>query len=99
MPYIEEQDRRKVWRRFHRHHEVLTPGDLAYMIAELMDCYVGSHGLSYATLATAEGVLATSLEEFHERITKPYEHLKRCENGDAYGRSRLLLEGLGRISA
>ena len=84
MPYTEQEARERAWNRFHKHHTILNPGDLAYLISQLIDCYLSSGHEGFKALADVDGVLGLSQHEFRRRIVGPYEDRKREENGEVY---------------
>ena len=47
-----------------------TPGSLNYVITKMVDDYVGTHGLSYATINDVIGVFECAKAEFYRRVNK-----------------------------
>jgi cystathionine beta-lyase family protein involved in aluminum resistance len=61
---------------------VVTPGDLNYVITRLCHEYLKLNGTRYDTLNTIIGVLSCADKEFYRRMTVPYEDTKIKINGD-----------------
>lgn len=80
MPYITERRRLDI----SRGDEIVTPGELQYLIALLINNYVGTMNLSYQTINDIVGALEGAKLEFYRRIAAPYEDKKIAENGDVY---------------
>ena len=70
-----------------------TPGSLNYVITKMVDDYVGTHGLSYATINDVIGVFECAKAEFYRRVAVPYENRKWAISGDVYEKSGALLGG------
>lgn len=83
MPYIPFEQRQEVRERFVRGTGVAEPGELAYLITDAIDSFVGGQ-YDFARLAAALGALESARAEFYERVVKPYEATKRAENGEAF---------------
>ena len=80
MPYITERRRLDI----SRGDEIATPGELQYLIALLINNYVGTMNLSYQTINDIVGALEGAKLEFYRRMAAPYEDKKIAENGDVY---------------
>ena len=83
MPYI-DQERRKL---FDPHVDemfknVITPGDLNYVITRLCHKWLKINGLRYDMLNTVMGVLTCAQLEMYRRKAAPYEDQKAIDNGD-----------------
>ena len=80
MPYIKEEDRKRVI----EHGPSEVPGDLAYTLYCLVVDWVYGQGgkLSYTKASAAIGVLDTVKDEFRRRHLDFYEDQKIVENGD-----------------
>jgi hypothetical protein len=66
----------------------IKKSDLTYAITKLIVAYVKVKGKSYDILADVDAILFTTLLEFHERVTNPYERKKQImndPNNDIYG--------------
>lgn len=61
-----------------------TPGELNYMITQLLLKYLGTQGMSYQTINDILGAVEGAKMEFYRRIAVPYEDTKIEENGDVY---------------
>ncbi len=79
MPYIPEEVRYGL-----AYRPPLTPGELNFLISELVDGYVQTRGLSYDTLNSVIGVMECAKLELYRRLAAPYEDKKLAENGDVY---------------
>ena len=81
MPYLASDDRRATL------DAGAVPQDgaeLNYVIARLVDRFIGAHGLSYHTLEEIDGALGLSQHEFRRRIVADYEDLKAEHNGEVF---------------
>ena len=74
MPYIKEYEREYAIAK--------TPGELNFLIHELIAQYLNEKGLRYNTINDVVGVLSCVQAEFYRRIAAPYEDKKKAENGD-----------------
>lgn len=88
MPYIKADERSYV-----RKAGPENEGDLNFLISELVDDFIGTHGLSYKTLNTAIGALECAKLELYRRIAAPYEDEKIVENGEVYRCTEHLKKG------
>lgn len=59
-------------------------GELTYVLTDVILQYLGPVKPSFQLYAGILGVLEATKAEFVERRLKPYEKLKREENGDVY---------------
>ena len=88
MPYIKERvwiDERLELLLDDITHGKITPGEVNYMITEILLAWVDSQDIkNYATLNAAIGILESAKLEFYRREVVPYEDEKRKENGDVY---------------
>jgi len=66
------------------HHYGCSPGDLNYLITNLIDIYMARKGLNYTHLNDVVGALESAKAEFQRRVVAPYEDSKIKENGDVY---------------
>jgi hypothetical protein len=64
--------------------DCVTDGELNYLFTRLSLMYVGSHGLSYATISDVVKSLECAKLEFYRRVAAPYEDAKIAVNGDVY---------------
>jgi hypothetical protein len=78
MPYIEQrradwlmQDTTKSLRLVPE--DSLLPGDLTWLISELVAWYVREEGLSYDAISDVLGSLESTKQEFYHRVARPYE--------------------------
>jgi hypothetical protein len=60
------------------------PGELNYLISQLIKSYIAMNGRSYTTLNAIAGVLSCLSMEVYRRITAVYEDEKRSENGEVF---------------
>jgi len=84
MPYIKKEDREKFALSLGTIH---NPGELNYLITQLLVKYQKNKGLSYQTINDIIGVLECAKQEYYRRVATPYEHLKIKEHGDVYDES------------
>ena len=61
-----------------------SPGEVNYLITQLLVTYLEYAGLSYSTINTLVGALECAKLELYRRIAVDYEDLKIKENGDVY---------------
>lgn len=61
-----------------------TPGELNFLLTELLVGYLDEHGRSYGTINDILGALEGAKLEFYRRVVAPYEDKKIAENGDVY---------------
>jgi hypothetical protein len=82
MPYI-KLERREVFQA--RIEELAadceTDGEMNYAISRLIHEFMLHHGLCYATLNRAVGILECAKQEFVRQVVAPYEARKKAENG------------------
>lgn len=70
------------------------PGDLNFMVTELLMAYMRNNGVSYQTCNDIVGALENAKDEFQRRIQHPYEDMKRMQNGDVYDMDWVWGEGV-----
>jgi len=87
MPYL-EQTRKDII------NTPETPGDLNFMVTELVMAYIKNNNLSYQTCNDIVGALSNASDEFKRRVQHPYEDLKLQQNGDVYDMDWILTKGL-----
>lgn len=83
MPYIKQELRSDLLHWAKRAPN--NPGELNFVITEIIACYLVSRGKSYQTCNDILGALDGASKEFYRRIVAPYEDEKIKENGDVYG--------------
>lgn len=64
--------------------EVTGLGELTYVLTDVILQYLAPKKPAFQLYAGILGVLEATKAEFVERRLKPYEKLKREENGDVY---------------
>lgn len=86
MPYIKQSRRDALFNDSvkDRDDRIKTPGELNFMLTELIKDYVKMKKLSYQTINDIVGALESTKLEFYRRIAVPYENSKISENGDVY---------------
>jgi len=85
MPYISQRTRNEfvLDRGFSLPYTIENPGELNYLITELVKVYrATNHG--YQAINDIIGALEGAKLEFYRRIAAPYEDLKIEGNGDVY---------------
>jgi hypothetical protein len=65
-------------------HDIIAPGDFAYLIAVMIDEHLERVGLTFDKVNTVRGVLGSITDEFYRRVVAPYEDVKIKENGDVF---------------
>jgi len=80
MPYIPEKDREYLAYG----HVPAKPGELNFLISQIIRRYLAEQGRTYTTLNTVAGVLSCLSMEVYRRITAKYEDEKMSENGDVF---------------
>lgn len=83
MPYIDFEQRARVREDFAEGRGIKEPGDLAYIVADALDQFVGSN-YRFADLAAALGAVESARSEFYNNVVTPYEAQKRRENGECF---------------
>lgn len=73
MPYIDPVRAREL---FVGTRSPETPGDLNYVISEILVDYITLKGLNYQTINDISGALNECLAEFRRRIVGQYEQTK-----------------------
>ena len=96
MPYIEPGSRIQIALRQDRGDVVggaTTPGDLNFIISEIVMEYVANTngGISYTKMNEVVGVLECAKLELYRRVLAPYEDDKIKENGDIESYAETLL--------
>lgn len=59
-------------------------GELTYVFAAWANKYLEDFGLSYQTISEIKAALHGTLDDFHDRVVRPYEKQKRKANGDVW---------------
>jgi hypothetical protein len=84
MPYIKQEDRARLntLTNLISDTQILTAGELNYLITYLTHTYINQGKLSYQVLNDAVGALEGAKLELYRRLVSPYEDRKIAENGD-----------------
>lgn len=88
MPYIKDTIRREI-QLPDNIGDLTSPGELNYVITEIVSDYILHNGLSYGTLNAVIGVLECAKQELYRRVCSKYEDLKMIEHGDVYPKELL----------
>jgi hypothetical protein len=80
MPYINTAIRESL----DQGRKPTKPGELNYLMSQLIKSYLTMNGLSYTSLNAVAGVLSCLSMEVYRRITSRYEDDKMSENGDVF---------------
>ena len=80
MPYVDSETRLRLSYGGAAHN----PGELNYLVTQIIMQYIKSEGLRYQTINDIVGALEGAKLEFTRRITIPYEQKKCAVNGDVY---------------
>ncbi len=78
MPYIKQIDRDCLEQP---DKLIRNAGELNYSITAQVHAYIEKHGLCYATINEAIGVLECAKLELYRMVAAPYENKKRHDNG------------------
>lgn len=62
----------------------VSPGDVNYLVSNIMNRYLTDNGISYTTINTLIGVLECAKLELYRRVASGYEDQKRHDNGEVY---------------
>ena len=86
MPYIKDQNRQYFDKFLNtlKHCSIANPGELNYLITELINQYHITHTKNYQTINDVVGALEGAKQEYYRRVAGPYENMKIDENGDVY---------------
>lgn len=100
MPYIEQEDREKIFIATDEENRTVrlskktigmlmgkcarNGGDIQYMIATALQVYMEEKGFRYANMESVMGALTGALREFQRKVVDPYEAIKEAENGVIY---------------
>jgi len=88
MPYIKQTERDKynaILGLLRGNQELInSPGDLNYLITNVLKIYLEKHKVGYTSLNDIIGVLECSKAELYRRIIAPYENSKIESNGDVF---------------
>lgn len=90
MPYISWMARAQL-RHGYRHPS--TPGELNFIIVQVIEEYRRTMGDGYRTFSEITGALECSKLEFYRRVVAPYEDRARDENGEVYAGLRSREDG------
>lgn len=80
MPYI-HKDRRQ---ELDKGQPAEAPGDLAYLVATLVDDYIADNGKSFQSFSEAVAALEQVKFELNRRVIAKYEDGKLLDNGDVW---------------
>jgi len=83
MPYIKQEDRERL-DNINFKDDIETPGELNYLVTQLVLTYIRKHGLNYQHVNDVVGALEGAKLEFYRRVAAGYEDVKIKENGDVY---------------
>jgi hypothetical protein len=96
MPYITQERRDKyvavveeMWK-----YNIETPGDLAFLITQLLDVYVAEIPLTWSHISNAHKALEAARISFEQDVYIPYEKQKKIQNGRVFTETT---DGSGRI--
>lgn len=82
MPYLSQRQREELEAEGWMPE---TPGELNYVITRfVLDYWHRKHDKNYQLLNDIIGAMESAKLEFYARIVRPYEDLKRSQNGDVY---------------
>ena len=84
MPYIIQTTRDELDYGIDHIPNVLSDGELNYVITSIIQNVLSKRGKSYTTLNATIGVLECVKQELYRRVLTPYEEEKMAQNGDVY---------------
>lgn len=89
MPYIQNDRRMKFmpglsYMRDMMENDVISAGDLNYIITSLLKIELDKEGISYTKLNELLGVLEGVKLELYRKVAAGYEDVKEAENGKVY---------------
>lgn len=88
MPYITKEQRAKLDPLLKPlANMILGPGQLNYVITQLLLLGASPEGWNYADINERIGVLECAKMEFYRKLAAPYENGKASANGDVYEES------------
>lgn len=80
MPYVDKNKRINICKE---PTKIDHPGDLNYYITHILMHYMKNKGgLNYTNINEIIGVLECVKNEFYSVVARPYEDVKKKENGD-----------------
>ncbi len=80
MPYVDQGIRASL----EQGRVPTKPGELNYLMSQLIKGYIAMNGKSYTTLNAVAGVLSCLSMEVYRRITAVYEDEKMSESGEVF---------------
>lgn len=80
MPYIESGIRSSL----EEGRAPSKPGELNYLMSQLVKGYLAENGVSYTSLNAVIGVLQCLSMEVYRRLAAPYEDDKLAQNGEVF---------------
>lgn len=83
MPHIRQDERQDAVQRYYN-GEPLRAKDVAFIIADVIDDYIGIGEPDYATLAEVDGILGTTHDQYRERVVRPFERRAAERNTTAF---------------
>ena len=86
MPYIRLEAREYFSKllKVLSHIAISNPGELNFLITELVNQYHVNHAKNYQVINDVVGALEGAKLEYYRRIASPYENVKVTINGDVY---------------
>ena len=80
MPYVEKGVRESL----EQGRTPKKPGELNYLMSQLVKSFLAENGVSYTSLNAVVGVLECLKLEVYRRLAVPYEEDKARMNGDVF---------------
>lgn len=80
MPYINKEAKELLAEG----RPIQTPGNLTYLLQQVLKRYWLNSPQNYATIAEILGSIQGARFDFEQRIVKDYERLKLEQNGDVW---------------
>ena len=85
MPYVTKEVRSDLDDKInYAGRSITSPGELNYLITNLIQEFINTNGKSYNTINAAVGALECAKIELYRRIAAKYEDEKIQQNGDVY---------------
>lgn len=83
MPHIAQAEKTPAREVYREGDEDLTAKQLAFIIADVVDDFLGED-YDYEKLALTDGVLGTTHSEFRRVVLRPFEKAAERRNGTAF---------------
>jgi hypothetical protein len=82
MPYTDRESRPDIDMALSQLPRFNDSARLNYTLTKVCLTYLLEQGISYKTCESIKGALGEVIDEFRDRVVKPYEKMKRKKNSD-----------------